>query len=93
MIIKHPVHKAMHRPLTIMGVDRRLFFGALATGAATFNVTYSLALGIASMVGIYAVALWAIKQDPKMLEILFSSTKYKIRYDPLKHAPYVVEVK
>ena len=29
-----PVYKALHRPLTIWGVDRRLFFLALLLGAA-----------------------------------------------------------
>ena len=39
--IYRPVHKAMHRPLTVCGVDRRLFFLALLMGAATFNLFYS----------------------------------------------------
>ena len=29
-----PVYKALHRPLTIWGVDRRLFFLSLLLGAA-----------------------------------------------------------
>ena len=33
-----PVHKAMHRPLTVCGVDRRLFFLALMMGGATLNL-------------------------------------------------------
>jgi type IV secretory pathway VirB3-like protein len=33
-----PVYKALHRPLTVCGVDRRLFFLALMMGAATFNL-------------------------------------------------------
>ena len=33
-----PVFKALHRPLTILGVDRRLFFLALMVGASTFNL-------------------------------------------------------
>jgi hypothetical protein len=36
-----PVYKALHRPLTIWGVDRRLFFLSLLLGAATFNLFYS----------------------------------------------------
>jgi hypothetical protein len=36
-----PVYKALHRPLTLCGVDRRLFFLALLMGAATFNLFYS----------------------------------------------------
>ena len=37
----HPVYKALHRPLTVWGVDRRLFFLALMMGAAMFNLFYS----------------------------------------------------
>ena len=39
------VHKALHRPLTVCGVDRRLFFLALLMGAATFNLFYSFLAG------------------------------------------------
>jgi Type IV secretory pathway, VirB3-like protein len=41
-----PVYKALHRPLTIWGVDRRLFFMALLLGAATFNLFYSFLAGL-----------------------------------------------
>jgi len=33
-VLRRPVYKALHRPLTICGVDRRLFFLALLMGAA-----------------------------------------------------------
>ena len=39
-----PVYKALHRPLTLWGVDRRLFFFALLLGAATFNMPRSSGL-------------------------------------------------
>jgi hypothetical protein len=32
-----PVYKALHRPLTIWGVERRQFFLAMLLGAATFT--------------------------------------------------------
>ena len=41
-----PVYKALHRPLTIWGVDRRLFFLSLLLGAATFNLFYSFLAGL-----------------------------------------------
>ena len=41
-----PVYKAVHRTLTICGVERRLFFLALLLGAATFNLFYSLLAGL-----------------------------------------------
>jgi len=33
----HPVYKAMNKPLTILGAERRLFFLAAILGGATFN--------------------------------------------------------
>ena len=70
-----PVYKALHRPLTICGVDRRLFFLALLLGAATFNLFYSFLAGLLMFVGLYGFALWATKRDPEMLRILLASSK------------------
>ena len=44
--VRRPVYKAIHRPLTICGVDRRLLFLALLMGAATFNLFYSFPAGL-----------------------------------------------
>jgi type IV secretory pathway TrbD component len=88
-----PVYKALHRPLTIWGVDRRLFFLSLLLGAATFNLFYSFAAGLLMFVGLYAFALWATKRDPEMLRILLSSSKFKSRYDAAKHARFDLEVR
>lgn len=87
-----PVYKALHRPLTICGVDRRLFFLALLLGAATFNLFYSFLAGLLIFVGLYAFALWATKRDPEMLRILLASSKTRRRYDPGKHDRVDVEV-
>ena len=47
-----PVYKAIHRPLTLAGVDRRLFFLALLLGAATFNLFYSFLAGLLTFAGL-----------------------------------------
>ena len=59
-----PVYKAIHRPLTVCGVDRRLFSLALILGAATFNLFYSFLAGLLMFVGLYGFALWATRRDP-----------------------------
>ncbi len=87
-----PGFKALHRPLTICGVDRRLFFLALLLGAATFNLFYSFLAGLLIFVGLYGFALWATKRDPEMLRILLASSKTRSRYDPGKHDRVDVEV-
>jgi type IV secretory pathway TrbD component len=87
------VYKALHRPLTVCGVDRRLFFLALTMGAATFNLFYSFLAGLLMFIALYGFALWATKRDPDMLRILLSSSQFRPRYDPLKHTRFDVEVR
>lgn len=90
--VYRPVFKALHRPLTILGVDRRLFFLALMVGAATFNLFYSFVAGLLMSGGLYGFALWATWCDPAMLNILLASSRARRRYDPGKHRQAVVEV-
>jgi type IV secretory pathway TrbD component len=87
-----PVFKAVHRPLTVCGVDRRLFFLALLLGAGTFNVFYSFIAGLLMFAGLYGFAFWATKRDPQMLRILLSSSQSRRRYDPGKHLRFDMEI-
>ena len=87
------VYKGLHRPLTVCGVDRRLFFMALLMGAATFNLFYSFLAGLLMFSGLYVFSFWATKRDPEMLRILLSSSRFKARYDAAKHTPVDVEVR
>ena len=87
-----PVYKALHRPLTIWGVDRRQFFLALLLGAATFNLFYSFLAGLLIFAGLYSGALWATRHDPELLRILLASSNVRRRYDPGKHRPVNIEV-
>lgn len=88
-----PVHKALHRPLTVCGVDRRLFFLALLMGAAAFNLFYSFLAGLLIFGGLYGFARWATVRDPQMLQILLASSQARRRYDPGKHERFNVEVR
>ena len=87
-----PVYKALHRPLTVWGVERRLFFLALLMGAATFNLFYSFVAGLLMFGGLYGFAAWATGKDPNMLRILLSSSRFRGRFDPAKHERQDVEV-
>ena len=88
-----PVFKALHRPLTVCGVDRRLFFLALLMGAATFNLFYSFLAGVLTFISLYVFALWTTKHDPQMLRILLSSSRFRTRYDGIKHEAFTIEVR
>ena len=80
------VYRALLRPLTVLGVDRRLFFLSLLAGAVTFNVFYSLLVGCAVFGSIYAMARWSATHDPKMLQILIQNAGRKPRYDAARPA-------
>ncbi len=73
--MSRPVYKALHRPLTIWGVDRRLFLLALLLGAATFNGRYSFLAGLLMTGALYGFARWATARDPEMFRILLASSK------------------
>ena len=88
-----PVYKVLHRPLTVWGVERRLFFLSLMLGAATFNLFYSFLAGCLMFAGLYGGALVATRTDPEMLRILLASSKGRRRYDPGKHARVDLEVR
>ena len=85
------VYKSINRPLTILGVERKLFFAAAMMGAATFNLMGSFVGGILVFVVLFALGGWATKTDPKILHILLNSTKYKAQYCPMKFKPITVK--
>ncbi len=78
------VYKAMNRPLTVLGAERRLFFVALISGGAIFSLFHSLFGGIGLFIVGTIVARIATKHDAEILRVLFNSGKFRRRYDPMK---------
>lgn len=87
-----PVYRAINKPLTIWGAERRLFFLALVMGGATFNYFGSLVSGFAMFVGLYGAARWATVTDLQMVRILLNSGRYRLEYDPGKRDPFRIQV-
>jgi type IV secretory pathway TrbD component len=82
----HRVYKSINKPLMICGAERKLFFLALAMGAATFNLFGSFLGGLVMFAVLLGCARWATATDPQILRILLNSSKFKVRYDPAKRA-------
>ena len=80
----HVVHKSVNKPLTIWGVERRMFFLALVMGAATFNFFNSFLGGILMFVALFTLARRVTSIDSQMLRILLNSAKLRAHYDPGK---------
>jgi type IV secretory pathway VirB3-like protein len=92
-LLMRPVYKALHRPMTLCGVERRLFISALIMGALTFRLFMSLLAGSLVTLTLYVFGLWATQRDPQMLQIVLTSSRIKTRYDPAKHVPCQIEVR
>ena len=88
----NPVYKALNKPLTILGAERRLFFVALIMGAATFNLFGSLLGGLLIFGSLFLMAQWATRTDPQILRILLNSSKFRREYDPSKYSERRVQV-
>ena len=88
----NPVYRAINKPLTILGAERRLFFATLILGGAVFNLFGSLFGGLAMAAALLVPARWATAVDPQMLRILLNSSKFRRQYDPLKFDDREVKV-
>ena len=88
----NPVFKTMNLPLTVLGAERRLFFVALISGGAIFSLLHSLFGGIALFVVGVFIARRATKYDVEILRVLFNSSKFRRRYDPMKWEPTEIRI-
>ena len=82
--ILHPVYQTMNKPLTIFGVERKLFLFALVVGAATFTSFGSLLGGLLMSFALLVFGRMATKSDPQILRVILNSARYRTRYDPVK---------
>jgi type IV secretory pathway TrbD component len=90
---QNKVFKTMNRPLTVLGAERRLFFVALISGGAIFTLLHSLLGGILLFIVGVIAAQRATKYDVEILRVLLNSAKFRLRYDPMKWQPAVIEIK
>ena len=90
---QNKVYKAMNRPLTVLGAERRLFFVALISGGSVFSLLHSLLGGIGLFIVGVVIARIATKHDIEILRILFNSTKFRRRYDPMKWEPTAIAIR
>src|SRR5487761_1187347 len=90
---QNKVHKAMNRPLTILGAERRLFFVALISGGAVFSLMHSLLGGILLFIVGVVIARIATKHDVEILRVLFNSAKFRRRYDPMQWEATAITVR
>jgi type IV secretory pathway TrbD component len=87
-----PVYKSINKPLTIWGVERRLFFLAVIMGGATFNFFASLLSGVVMFAALWVFGRWATGTDPQVLRIVLNSSRFRAQYDPTRWQQWTVVI-
>ncbi len=77
-------YAALNRPLTVLGVERRLFLLGATLAAAVWNATASLAAGGAVFAACHGAGWLAGRRDPALLATLRAAMRHPSRYDPGK---------
>jgi hypothetical protein len=90
---RNVVFKSLHKPLTYMGVERKLFFFVCVAAVGAFNLSDSLMAGFIVFLGGYAFGYWVTTEDPAFLYIIAKSGKAKTRYDAAKQQIPNVEIR
>jgi type IV secretory pathway TrbD component len=83
----HRVYDVVQRPLTIWGVERRLWMFGVLLGVATFNATGSLLAGSLVFLVLFAPVRLSTQRDSRFLSILSRNARYRARYDGGKYHP------
>lgn len=87
------VYKSLNKRRTLFGVDPGLFQLTALLSLITLNQLNSLLGAVLMFVALLVPARLITRKDPQMLSILFSSDKFRRRYDPFKrHARPVLVV-
>jgi len=82
--VTRPVARTLLRPLTIWGVERRLFFLALLVGGTLFNLFGSLLGGVVTFAVLLLGARAVTARDAQLLTLLLRAAADRRRYDPMK---------
>lgn len=76
------VYRTLNKPMTLLGVERKLFFFILVVSFLLFHLTEALAPAVVLFGVLWACARAATQTDPQILRILINSNRFGTRYDP-----------
>ena len=85
-LVRWAGYTALNRPLTVLGVERRLFLLGATLAVAVWNATASLVAGAVIFAACYGASWLAGRRDPAMLAVLRAAARHPARFDPGKWA-------
>ena len=83
----------LSQPLTILGVERRVFLLAAVLGAGLWNAVNSLLVGGVVFVVLYVAGFFAWRYDQHMVLVVRAAVRYRGRYDAgllLETSPVII---
>jgi type IV secretory pathway VirB3-like protein len=87
------VFKALHKPLLILGIERKMFagiiFAAYLMHFATQSIIAALCVGAFGMV----IGRYLTSKDVIFMTVLLQSAQFKTIYDAAKHTPAKVVIR
>ena len=90
---RNPVFRSLHKPLTYMGIERRVFFFVGVASVGAFNLFDSLLAGAVVFAGGVWFGYWVTNEDPAFLQIIARSHRFRTRYDASKQEIPAVEIR
>jgi type IV secretory pathway VirB3-like protein len=79
---RRPVYRSLNKPLTILGVERKLFFSILLVAYALFQFGEALLPAIVLFCCLWLAAKSVTQIDHQLLRIVLNSNRFTSRYDP-----------
>ena len=84
--------RALARPLTVAGCERRAFILSAMFGAVTFNLLNAFLPGLLIFLTGYVIGWLGTRHDPQMMQVVRASASAKPRYDPAKRPAAEAEI-
>jgi len=79
------VYRGLNRPLTILGAERTLFFGAVIVGTLTFQLLQTIVGAVLLFVVLLIGAQRATKSDPRFVRVMRRASALRSVYDGSKY--------
>jgi type IV secretory pathway TrbD component len=85
----NPVYRALNKPLTVGGVERRMF-GIATTGGLLVLIAVGMTGAAITFGLLFSMARWATKKDHQLPRIVLAARRFRSHYDPAKREWYLI---
>jgi type IV secretory pathway TrbD component len=84
-----PTYRAINKPLTVGGVERRMF-GLAMLGGLLVLMAFGMTGAAITFTLLFFVARWATREDARLPQILLAAQRFRRLYDPAKRDWYPI---